>query len=93
MADDQPGDAHDGRDAHQGPLHGLTLEAMLTALVDAYGWDGMYDHLRMNCFQQEPSIRSSLKFLRRTPWARAKLESLYLWHLRELKRQARRSST
>jgi uncharacterized protein (DUF2132 family) len=61
------------------PLHGLTLEALLTTLVNDLG-----------CFAHEPSIRSSLKFLRKTPWARAKVESLYLWHLREQRRQARR---
>ena len=69
------------------PLHGVTLEAMLTELVAAYGWDGMNGHVALRCFSHEPSIGSSLKFLRRTPWARAKIESLYLWHLRELKRR------
>ena len=61
--------------------------AMLTQLVAAYGWDGMAQHIPLRCFSNDPSIGSSLKFLRRTPWARARLESLYLWHLRELRRQ------
>ncbi|MBA2321981.1 MAG: DUF2132 domain-containing protein [Deltaproteobacteria bacterium] len=75
------------------PLHGLTLEVILTELVAAYGWDGMNEHIALRCFSHEPSIGSSLKFLRRTPWARAKIESLYLWHKRELKRNARRQPT
>lgn len=72
------------------PLHGVTLEAMLGELVAAYGWDGLAERIPIHCFQNEPSMRSSLKFLRRTPWARAKVESLYLFHLREQKRRASR---
>ncbi|MBV0932731.1 VF530 family protein [Marinobacterium weihaiense] len=60
------------------PLHGVTLEALLTRLVDHYGWDALGDRIDINCFQHEPSIKSSLKFLRRTPWAREKVEQLYL---------------
>jgi uncharacterized protein (DUF2132 family) len=60
------------------PLHGLTLEAILIALVDRYGWAGLAQRLPINCFVNEPSIKSSLKFLRKTDWARQKLESLYL---------------
>jgi uncharacterized protein (DUF2132 family) len=74
------------------PLHGLTLKAILTELVDAYGFEDLSHRVRVNCFANEPSIKSSLKFLRKTPWAREKVESLYLWHLRELKRQARRAA-
>lgn len=73
------------------PLHGVTLEALLTELVEAYGWDELAAQIPIRCFQNEPSIASSLKFLRRTPWARAKVESFYLFHLREKKRQARRA--
>lgn len=73
------------------PLHGLTLEAILTELVAAYGWDGMAEHIALHCFANDPTLKSSLKFLRKTPWAREKVESLYLWHRRELKRQARRA--
>ncbi|MFM8332662.1 MAG: VF530 family DNA-binding protein [Candidatus Methylumidiphilus sp.] len=60
------------------PLHGLTLEAILTRLVEQYGWDGLGQLIPVNCFTHEPSLKSSLKFLRATPWARKKLEDLYL---------------
>jgi uncharacterized protein (DUF2132 family) len=59
-------------------LHGLTLEKILTELLEYYGWDGLYAEVRLNCFNNEPSIKSSLKFLRRTQWARDKVEALYL---------------
>lgn len=72
------------------PLHGLTLEAILMALVDAYGFPVLAEKIPIKCFANDPSVSSSLKFLRKTPWAREKVESLYLWHLREQKRQARR---
>lgn len=52
------------------PLHGVTLEALLTDLVARYGWDELARHIKINCFKSDPSIKSSLKFLRRTPWAR-----------------------
>ncbi len=71
------------------PLHGLTLEVILTALVAHYGWEGLGDRLSVRCFTQEPSISSSLKFLRKTPWARAKVEGLYLVMLREPRRGQR----
>lgn len=60
------------------PLHGITLEMMLTQLVEHYGWDEIGDRIRVRCFSYDPSIKSSLKFLRKTPWARAKVEALYL---------------
>lgn len=68
------------------PLHGLTLEAILTALVDHYGWPGLAERITVRCFSVDPSISSSLKFLRKTPWAREKVESLYLYMLREQRR-------
>ena len=68
------------------PLHGVTLEAMLTALVAAYGWPGLGERIALRCFTSEPSITSSLKVLRKTPWAREKVESLYLFMLREARR-------
>ena len=68
------------------PLHGLTLEAILTALVDAYGWQGLDERIPLRCFAFEPSITSSLKLLRKTPWAREKVEGLYLYMLRDRKR-------
>lgn len=60
------------------PLHGLTLETILTRLQQHYDWHGLYEHVRINCFSNDPSIKSSLKFLRKTQWARDKVESLYL---------------
>jgi len=71
------------------PLHGLTLEAMLTELVAHYGWDGLAEQVALRCFTTEPSIKSSLKLLRKTPWAREKIDSLYLFMKREQARQAR----
>ncbi|MEC5215161.1 uncharacterized protein (DUF2132 family) [Actimicrobium sp. GrIS 1.19] len=59
------------------PLHGVTLAAMLTALVEQYGWDGLAQRIDVRCFKTDPSIKSSLTFLRRTPWAREQLEALY----------------
>lgn len=69
------------------PLHGLTLEAIVTALAAHYGWQGLGERIPLRCFTSEPSIGSSLKFLRKTPWARAKVESLYLFMLRDQRRQ------
>ncbi len=60
------------------PLHGLTLENVVTRLVDHYGWDGMAERIGTNCFRNDPSIKSSLKFLRKTQWAREKVEGLYI---------------
>ena len=70
------------------PLHGLTLEAMVTALAEHYGWEGLGQRISVRCFQSDPSVASSLKFLRKTPWAREKVEGLYLFMLREQKRAA-----
>ncbi len=69
------------------PLHGVTLEALLNELVTAYGWEELGRQVRIQCFVNDPSVPSSLKFLRRTPWAREKVESFYLWHLRERRRR------
>lgn len=60
------------------PLHGKTLESILLYLVDYYGWEQLGYKIRINCFNHDPSIKSSLQFLRRTPWARKKVEDLYL---------------
>lgn len=60
------------------PLHGVTLEAILTALVAQYGWDGLAQRIDIRCFKSDPSIKSSLTFLRKTPWAREKVEALYI---------------
>jgi len=68
------------------PLHGVTLEAMVTALSDFYGWNGLSARIPVRCFALDPSVPSSLKFLRKTPWAREKVEGLYLFMLREQRR-------
>lgn len=60
------------------PLHGVTLQAMVEHLVDRYGWNGLGERIAIRCFTHDPSVKSSLKFLRKTPWARAKVESLYV---------------
>ncbi len=60
------------------PLHGKTLEMVLTHLVHHYRWEGLAHHIRVRCFLENQSIKSSLIFLRRTPWARAKVEELYI---------------
>ena len=62
------------------PLHGITLEMILTRLVDHYGWEKLGKHIEINCFKNDPSIKSSLKFLRKTPWAREKVEGFYLYY-------------
>ncbi len=69
MSDEQPNN----------PLHNVTLEAMLLELVERYGWEEMAETINVRCFHYDPSIKSSLKFLRKTPWARAKVEQMYLW--------------
>lgn len=68
------------------PLHGLTLEAIVTALVAHYGWPGLAQRVPLRCFSTDPSLASSLKLLRKTPWAREKVEGLYLYMLREQRR-------
>lgn len=59
------------------PLHGVTLERMINELVDHYGWDGLGQRINIRCFTHDPSVKSSLSFLRKTPWAREKVEGLY----------------
>jgi uncharacterized protein (DUF2132 family) len=65
------------------PLHSVTLEMILAQLVEHYGWEEMGKIVRIKCFTNDPSIKSSLQFLRRTPWARSKVEALYLRYKRE----------
>ena len=60
------------------PLHGITLEQIVTKLVGHYGWEGLSQKININCFKNDPSIKSSLKFLRKTEWARVKVEALYV---------------
>ncbi len=68
MLEDQPNN----------PLHGITLEQVVTKLEQHYHWPGLAERININCFKSDPSIKSSLKFLRKTPWARKKVEDLYI---------------
>jgi uncharacterized protein (DUF2132 family) len=63
------------------PLHGITLERIIIELQEKYGWEGLADRVRINCFYENPSVQSSLKFLRKTPWARKKVEDLYVYNI------------
>ena len=69
------------------PLHGITLEAMVQDLVAFFGWEELGQRIQIRCFTSDPSVTSSLKFLRKTPWAREKVEGLYLFVQRERKRR------
>jgi uncharacterized protein (DUF2132 family) len=83
-----PQPAEPGKAAKQrhNPLHGVTLEHIVTCLADYYGWENLAQRIPVRCFQTDPSIKSSLAFLRKTPWAREKVEGLYLYTLREDRR-------
>lgn len=72
------------------PLHGITLETIVKELYDFYGWDGLVEKTRMNCFKNEPSIKSALTFLRKTDWARMKIEGLYLYTQRQIFKERKR---
>ncbi|TAN40417.1 MAG: DUF2132 domain-containing protein [Nitrospirae bacterium] len=85
MTEQQPHQSSD-------PLHGVTLEMILTELVENYGWEEMGRTIRIRCFTFDPSIKSSLQFLRRTPWARKKVETMYLRYKRYMQRQAKREA-
>lgn len=65
------------------PLHGMTLEKIVVSLQDFYGWEGLGERIPVRCFTHDPSVKSSLKFLRRTPWARKKIEDLFVCTLEE----------
>lgn len=65
------------------PLHGVTLSQIMAHLVKIYSWEALANKININCFKKDPSIKSSLKFLRRTPWAREKVEQLYLYSLKK----------
>ena len=75
----------DMSDQINNPLHGITLKTIVTELKDHYGWERMHDMVSIRCFTSNPSINSSLKFLRKTPWARTKVEEVYirLLHIRK----------
>lgn len=74
------------------PLHGMTLEAVVRSLEENYGWVELAERIPIRCFTQDPSISSCLKFLRKTPWAREKVEGLYLFMLREKRRYESRQA-
>ncbi len=61
------------------PLHGLTLQVIVEQLQAHYGWDELSEHINIRCFKENPSVKSSLTFLRKTPWARQQVEDLYIW--------------
>lgn len=69
------------------PLHGVTLEKIVTTLVEWYGWEKLGKWIKIKCFSSNPSVKSSLKFLRKTPWARTKVENLYLVTLKKKQKQ------
>lgn len=77
MSDQHPND----------PLHGITLEQIVNRLVEHYGWEKLGEKIKIRCFSKDPSVKSSLKFLRRTPWAREKVEGLFLYTQRKAKRK------
>lgn len=75
------------------PLHGVTLEQIILRLVDYYDWIGLGNHINIKCFNHDPSVKSSLKFLRKTPWVRAQVEQLYIDSLNQPNFQADLNST
>jgi len=74
------------------PLHGITLKAIVEDLQARHGWDGLADRVPVRCFQLEPSIKSSLKFLRKTPWAREKIERIYISDQRKIAKKKKRNA-
>lgn len=82
---------NDGTQARN-PLHGITLEAMVLDLQAHYGWAELARRIPIRCFSHDPSVQSSLKFLRKTPWARDKVEGLYLFMQRDIQRTKRRNT-
>ena len=73
------------------PLHGLTLKAILEALIERHGWEGLGRRINIACFHNDPSLKSSLKFLRKTPWAREKVEKIYLADVRKAASRRKRN--
>lgn len=69
------------------PLHGVTLETIVRTLQEKYGWEEMGHRIRIRCFQDNPSLKSSLTFLRKTPWAREKVEGWYVWEMQKASRR------
>jgi uncharacterized protein (DUF2132 family) len=91
-ASDLPPSAAHPNPQPRNPLHGMTLEAIVTALQARYGWEGLGERIPVRCFTHDPSVASSLKFLRKTPWARDKVEGLYLFMLRDDRRAQGRAA-
>ncbi len=77
---------NDANTQPRNPLHGKTLEAIVTELADYFGWEELGARINIRCFTHDPSVASSLNFLRKTPWAREKVESMYLFMLRDIRR-------
>lgn len=73
----------EAREHPNDPLHGVTLETVVRTLQEKYGWEEMGHRIRIRCFQENPSLKSSLTFLRKTPWAREKVEEWYVWEQRK----------
>ena len=88
MSDNPQAPAPEPQAQPHNPLHGKTLESIVKALVECYGWEGLAERIPVRCFSFEPSVPSTLKFLRKTPWARDKVEGLYLYMLRDQKRRS-----
>lgn len=80
------------KDVLKDPLHGITLKALLETLVARHGWPGLAEHVTISCFTRNPTIKSSLKFLRKTPWARAKVEALYVSAIRAEEKRKKRNA-
>lgn len=75
-------EAPEPRSHPRDPLHGITLETVVRTLQERHGWEEMARRIRVRCFEENPSVKSSLTFLRKTPWAREKVEAWYLWEAR-----------
>ena len=75
------------------PLHGVTLEQIVNSLVDHYGWDELGKRIDIRCFTSNPSVQSSLKFLRKTPWARKKVENLFVARQKSERKKSRREQS
>ncbi|MFK7929343.1 MAG: VF530 family DNA-binding protein [Myxococcota bacterium] len=73
------------------PLHGITLKVLLETLIEQYGFEELAARVPIRCFENDPSLNSSLKFLRKTPWARAKVEAIYVQHAQKVERNRKRN--
>ena len=80
------------QDQPNNPLHGITLKAIVESLLERHGWEGLAERVPARCFQNEPSLKSSLKFLRKTPWAREKIERIYISEQKKIARKKKRNA-